>query len=112
MRAIQVTVGIGTGGVVTPPAAILAIVSGGAGHGHYEFARLLFPFTMLLTRVTEDKITIPLIVLALAQFPLYGASIGICAARPWLAFVIGGVLFIGHLIAAAFCFSGVIPNFS
>ena len=111
-RLVTIGVGMAIGAVITPVAAMLAIVSGGAGHGHYEFARLFFPYTMLLTRVADNRITIPLIVLALAQFPIYGALVGICGRKIWLGILIGGLLLAAHVIAAALCFSGLIPNFS
>jgi hypothetical protein len=112
MRVNTVAIGIAIGVAITPLAAVLAIASGGAGHGHYEFTRLFFPYTMLLTRVAGDTITLPLIVLALAQFPIYGAVIGACARRHHEAILAGGVLLVAHTVAAVLCFSGIIPNFS
>jgi hypothetical protein len=103
--------GVGIGVVITPVAVMLAIISGGAGHGHYEFARLFFPYTMLLTRFVGDTITGPLIGLALAQFPLYGAVIGITRSKPSAA-VAGVLLLVAHTVAVVLCLSGVIPNFS
>ena len=103
--------GVGVGVLIAPVALFLAIASGGAGHGHYEFARLFFPYTLLLTRLTGNTITLPLILLALAQFPLYGGLIGLCrdAKRATFAALL---IFVAHAAAAAVCFSGVIPNFS
>jgi hypothetical protein len=112
MRKISVIVGLGLGVAITPLAITLAIISGGAGHGHYEFARALFPYTMLLTRVSGDTITMPLIVLALAQFPTYGAVIGACSHRHLAVILVGATLLFAHTLVAVFCFSGIIPNFS
>jgi len=104
-------IGLGIGALITPVATMLAIASGGLGHGHYEFARLFFPYSMLLTLISGNTITVPLRVLALAQFPIYGALIGWFApARA--AGVIGAIVLVAHALAAALCFSGVIPNFS
>jgi hypothetical protein len=103
--------GIGIGVAITPVAAMLAMASAGAGHGHYELARVFFPYTMLLTRWAGDSITLPLLVLALAQFPLYGAIIGIWGRRSSAAFA-AGMLLLGHAVAVVVCFSGVISNFS
>ena len=111
-RLATVAVGVGVGVATTPVAAMLAIVSSGAGHGHYEFARLFFPYTMLLTHLADNTITMPLIVLALAQFPIYGAFIGTCGGDIWLVIKMGGLILAAHVIAAVFCFSGLIPNFS
>lgn len=111
MSLKAVIIGLGIGILISPVAAVLAMVSGGAGHGHYEFARLLFPYTMLLTRIAGDTITVPLIILALVQFPIYGAFIGGFVPKRQ-AWAMGAILFAVHALAAALCFSGVIPNFS
>jgi len=103
--------GVAIGVVLTPIAAVLAVVSGGAGHGDYLLARLLFPYTMLLTRLTGDVITVPLVVLALAQFPIYGAIMGVAFSRP-SATAISVFVVVSHLVAAGLCFSGMLPNFS
>jgi hypothetical protein len=111
VRANKVITGIGIGVLVTPVAVFLAVASGGAGHGHYEFARLFFPYTMLLTRLPDDTITLPLMVLALAQFPLYGAIIGLAASKARTALAVILLLSV-HTVAVVLCFSGMIPNFS
>jgi hypothetical protein len=111
MKSADIMVGVGIGVLLTAPTAFLAVMSAGAGHGHYEMARLFFPYTMLLTRLTGDSITSPLIVLALMQFPLYGAVMGAARSRFSAAFTTGLVLAF-HIAAAAVCFSGAIPNFS
>lgn len=105
-------VGVALGALVTIPAAILAVASAGAGHGHYSLARLLFPYSMLFTRLAGDEITPPLVAIALFQMPLYGAAIGL--AFPWrrLRVHVALSLLVVHLVAAGACFSGVIPNFS
>jgi hypothetical protein len=91
---------------------VLALFSGGAGHGHYELAKLFYPYSMLLTRSTHDTVTAPLILLALLQFPCYGAIISLAAWRKLVAFAVGLVIIVVHAIAVQKCFSGVIPNFS
>jgi hypothetical protein len=111
VNVVNVIVGVGAGVLITPVAAFLAVLSGGAGHGHYELARLFFPYTMLLTRLAGDTITLPLILLALAQFPVYGAVLGIARSRSRVV-AAGGLLLAGHTIAVVLCFSGLIPNFS
>lgn len=112
MQAGKVIVGVLIGVLLTPIVATLAIASAGAGHGHYEFARLFFPYSMLLTRLTGDTITPPLIVLALAQFPLYGLAVGLAAWKGRVAWFAVAILVVAHAIAVALCFSGKIPNFS
>lgn len=111
MRNRKVLLGTLLGVCVTPPAVSLAIISAGAGHGHYEFARLLYPYSMLLTRLAGDIITPLLMVLALLQFPLYGAAMGFAATKgqtAWAVVLLGAV----HAAAAVLCFSGTLPNFS
>ena len=104
-------IGLGIGVTITPPALLLAILSAGAGHGDYGLAKLLFPYSMLLTRLTGDTITLPLIALALTQFPVYGGLIGVYWNRR-LAVFIAAILLPCHATAVLLCISGVIPNFS
>jgi ABC-type glycerol-3-phosphate transport system permease component len=99
--------------LATPIATLLAFMSAGAGHGGYEFARLFFPYSMLLTLIADDTITIPLIVLALAQFSIYGLLLGgtaLVGRWPfWITLIGIGII---HFAAVAACFSGLLPNFS
>ena len=98
------------GALLEVPALFLAVLSGGLGHGHYVFARALFPVPMLATLLEGDTIGPISQGLAFGQFPLYGAVLGLVAAyqkwRPLHALI--GI----HLIAAVVAFAGVIPNFS
>jgi hypothetical protein len=66
--------------LLTPIALLLGVGSGGAGHGDYRLAMMLFPYTMLSTFVF-DSITVPFIVLAIIQFPLYGIALGYANQR-------------------------------
>jgi hypothetical protein len=50
----------------------------GAGHGTYIPAIVLFPYTMGIA-VALGNIAVPLVVLALAQYPAYAALLG-CAS--------------------------------
>jgi hypothetical protein len=107
----KVFLGTLSGLLITPIALFLAIASGAAGHGNYIFARLFFPYSMLLTLIQNDTITLPLVLLALVQFPLCGAVIGFAAAKKHTLYAVGPLL-VAHSVAAGFCFAGVIPNFS
>ncbi len=93
--------GVAVGMLVTIPAGLLAVASGGAGHGTYPLAQLLYPGPMLLWRSTGRSFDGPLIALALAQFPFYGGVIGV--ALPWrrASGAIACVLLALHLGAAA-----------
>ena len=94
------------GAAITPFAASATVASAGGGHGSDVLAKLLFPYSMLLTRLSGDAITQPLIALALVQFPLYGLLVtcykatraAICILFPYVAF-------------AALCFAGLLPDF-
>jgi len=106
---IGIVVGAALGIVVAVPAIFLAVISGGAGHGDYVAARLLFPFSMLLTPI-EGSIGPVAICVGLLQFPLYGALIGrALASRTHQAF---SLLMAVHSVAALACFTGLLPDFS
>ena len=96
--------------LLTPVCLLLAIGSGGAGHGDYFYAKLLYPYTML-SALVFDSIAIPLILFAVLQFPLYGALYGLAAAkgRAWAA---GLAIIIMHATTAALCFLPPSLNFA
>jgi len=101
--------GAGIGAIIGMLAIFAAIVSGGAGHGTYIAASVLFPFSMLLTRL-EGSIGLIGMAVGVLQFPLYGAVAG-----PAVAVRINSYFFpltTVHLIAVLACFSGLLPNFS
>lgn len=103
--------GLALGALITPFAVMLAIASAGAGHGDYILARVLFPYSMLLTRFVESTFLYPLIGWALAQFPFYGFLI---AWRTGLKrnVATAAAITAAHLVAVAVCFSGFLPDFS
>ena len=83
--------------VATPVCLFLGLVSTGAGHGTYLWARVLFPYTMLSTLIFES-ITVPFMVLAIIQFPLYGIALEIARRRQ--RFLLVGVgLSVLHFLA-------------
>jgi len=61
--------------VVTPIALLLGLASGGAGHGDYFAAMLLFLYTML-SAAAFDNLYLPFVLLAVIQFPGYGTVLG------------------------------------
>ena len=93
--------------VMTPAALILAVMSAGAGHGDYFVAKLLFPYTMLSTFVF-DSITIPFLLLAIAQFPIYGFLLSI-EKKPFATMMLLGLI---HLVCVAAALLFVSENFS
>lgn len=84
-------------------ALFFVVTAAGAGHGTYLPAKILFPYTMLSTALF-DEVTVPFSLLALVQFPLYGAIAGsVRAPRPTrsalsAAVVIHGIAALGALI--------------
>ena len=105
--------GFGVGMLVAPIALILAMYSGGGGHGGYEFARALFPIPMLVTRISDDTISIPSIALAIIQFPAYGIVIGKSLRHGMKRAIFPfALLMLIHGIATVFAFTGSLPNFS
>jgi hypothetical protein len=92
------------------PTLMIAIVSGGAGHGDYAAARALFPAALLLTRVDGDTIGWLSIGAALLQFPIYGVLLAWAILRKNYVPVL--VVASLHIIAVIVCFSGTLPNFS
>jgi hypothetical protein len=84
----------------------LALVSAGAGHGHYLAAWLFFPWAMLIG-LADGSIGVVAVSVALVQFPLYGLAIGYCGQKGKAAFTacmigllhlmgIGATYLIGH----------------
>ncbi|HXE55058.1 MAG TPA: hypothetical protein VN541_18695 [Tepidisphaeraceae bacterium] len=97
------------GVLVTPVAFLLAIISAGAGHGHYVAARLLFPLEMLST---VDAITNAQIRAALLQFPFYGLIFGFCLSiRGVFGYTVMAAVIIIHVAAVIACFSGTLSGF-
>jgi hypothetical protein len=86
----------------TPICLLLGFASGGAGHGDYVIARILFPFTMLAA-VLLGSITAPFVLLAVAQFPIYGLVLGAANKKGRMALA-PAVLVATHVIFAVGCF--------
>jgi len=101
--------GAGIGVIIAIPAIFAAIASGGAGHGTYIAATVLFPFSMLLTRL-EGSIGLIGMAVGMLQFPLYGAVAGRAVAVRGNSYFLP--LMTVHLVAVLACFSGLLPNFS
>lgn len=104
-----VVYGAALGVVVECLAVFAAMLSGGAGHGDYVAARLLFPVPMLLTLV-EGEIGTLVMFVGLVQFPVYGGLLGWAHARNrYLPVLAAGAL---HGVATIGCFAGLLPYFS
>lgn len=96
--------------VATPPLLLLAIASAGAGHGDYFWAKVFFPFT-LLSVLAFDSITVPFIMLAVVQFPLYGLLLGKANEKGQLLRYLTLLLLV-HSLTVLVCFFFVGENFS
>lgn len=86
---------------ITGIAWFLAVMSCAAGGGDYSFAKLLFPFSMYWAG-QAGTISEPMIVLALAQFPIYALIIGGVRKRAIRSAAIVSILFI-HCAFVAVC---------
>ncbi len=94
--------GIVSGVLIGALAIVITVLIAGGGHGSYIPAKLFFPYTMLST-FHFGIINLPFVVLAIVQFPLYGAVIGIAGGRGKTLHV-SAVIALVHLIVAVMCF--------
>jgi hypothetical protein len=96
--------------VLTPIALFFGMVSGGAGHGDYFIAKLLFPYTMLSTTFFGE-INLVFLAVALIQFPFYGCLVafGIHTGKVRLSVLLLAAI---HILAVLICFRAVSENFS
>ena len=103
-RSAAAGFGAVVGTFITGPAIALAVLSGGAGHGDYGFARGLFPVPMCVAAYWTGSIEFVSIAMALVQFPLYGAAVGYFATGRRNAFAVV-VLLTGavHFLAFVLC---------
>lgn len=65
---------------ITPAFWSAAVASAGAGHGSYLFAKLLFPYSMVISGFRG--IGIVAVVMALAQWPTYGLMLAATFGTP------------------------------
>jgi hypothetical protein len=71
--------------VLTPVLLLLVIGSAGVGHNKVEpvWPHFLFPFPLLAIKFLGDS-ALPLVLLLwVAQYPLYGIALGAAAKRGW-----------------------------
>jgi hypothetical protein len=94
--------------LATPVLLLLAVGSAGVGHNKSEpvLAHALFPFPLLAIKLLGDA-GLPLVLLLwVAQYPLYGVALGLSARRGWgVAGAALLALLIVHGLAAAVSFS-------
>ncbi len=70
-------VGLGLGILITPASLFFATVSavcGGAGHGDYLLARILFPLPMLSMRWNQCALRVAQVFALLERLPMPGKS--------------------------------------
>jgi hypothetical protein len=91
------------GGIVLGAVAlVIAWAYAGAGHGTYIPAKVLFPYTMYLAVAVVGRITVPLLLLALLEFPAYGLAAGLAARRGRVGTVLVSILVL-HVVMTAVC---------
>jgi hypothetical protein len=93
--------------IATPLALLVGLFSAGAGHGDYFWVKIFFPYTMLST-IPFHSITSPFLVLAVAQFPLYGLTLTLVRAKRYIGFILAAV----HCVSAILCLILIGENFS
>ena len=71
-------VGITIGVAVTPVVIMLAMVSAGAGHGDYLWAKVFFPVLTLVMVAGAGAFVVPF---AFVQYPFFGWYIGRCISK-------------------------------
>lgn len=71
-------IGLIIGLLITPIAIMLALASGGAGHGNYRLCFALYPLVSMIMFAGAGPFVAPL---ALAQYPFFGWYIGRCISR-------------------------------
>ena len=92
--------------IATPFCLLFALLFAGGGHGTYFPAKVLFPYTMI-SALLLGTITVPFILLAIIQFPIYGFALGVANRKGWFVLVAGFILFL-HLATLILCF--MMPN--
>jgi|SRR5215831_19169597 len=88
---------------LTPVMLFLGLTSAGAGHGDYFLAKILFPYTLASTAVS-DGIEQPFMWLAGIQYPVYGVVMGLANVRRKLTLA-GGILAVVHVLAVVGAFA-------
>jgi uncharacterized membrane protein len=84
--------------IATPFLLLVGIASAGSGHGDYLWTKVLFPYTMFST-IFLHSITTVFVVIALAQFPVYGLVLCLIHEKKYMGFAIVAV----HAVFAALC---------
>jgi hypothetical protein len=107
-----VFIGMGVGIMLIPPTMLLAVLSTGFGHGNYLWAKVFFPYSMVLPVWRGVEIGLPLILLAFVQFPVYGGLIGACSSSVRGAAAVATIIGIVHVVAVAVCFASKSNYFS
>jgi len=95
--------------LLTPFTMLAALYSSAVGHGNYFWAIVFYPYTMLSTFVFQS-ITIPFILLAVLQYPIYG----VLAGYGWIkgkGLRYGLGLLLVHVSALVLCFGLGDKNF-
>ena|SRR5882762_38456 len=76
------TVGAIIGLAVTPIVILMALNSGGAGHGNYFWAWFFFPLLTFIMLAGAGALVVPFVLL---QYPFYGWYVGRCISKKQFA---------------------------
>jgi len=98
LKPIAVFSGVGIVALVI----VLAVAAG--GHGSYAPAMVLFPYSMIAANLL-NRITSPLVLLALIQYPIYGVLLTVAPAGQ-ARFATGRAIALAHAACAVLAFMG------
>jgi hypothetical protein len=100
---------------LSPFLNLLGIYSAGFGHGTYIWARILFPYSMIVSYIgisldglvnawVSNFLMALWIILFLSQFPIYGVLLGISNQKGKLPLTMS-IIVIVHLVLTVTCFN-------
>ena len=75
-RPTRIALGLLFGIALTIVFFVVAVLADELGDGDLRAARVLFPYAMILERVTGSVVGVPVLGVAVIQWPAYGAMIG------------------------------------
>jgi hypothetical protein len=93
--------------LLAPPSLLIAMVSGGVGHGDYTPAVLLFPYAALFFALVDrlagyQYFAVSFVIgifLAVTQFPVYGYVVSICRWKGRTAAALIGLALLHAIVA-------------
>jgi hypothetical protein len=104
LRIRQYVFLIALGLCITLIGGFLSILSARGGHGDYFFAKLFFPYGMIIASISRHTISILSILLSLAQFPIYCVVTAVFGVDKKKMITVISFLILCHVSAFSMCF--------